>query len=92
MEISSHGHVPHLIGLFQSDDLNYTPERLNIHNAQFKLVSRQNSCGFFFCNTDSYYTEENLLAVASRKVSAFKTPSLFMFNKNEFIDLLSILN
>ena len=45
MEISSHGHLSHLIGLFQSGDLNYTFEWLNIHNAQFKLVSRLNSCG-----------------------------------------------
>ena len=82
MEISSHGHLPHLIGLFQSGDLNYTFGRLNIYNAQFKLVSRLNSC-VFFCNTDSYYTKETLLAMASRQVSSFTTLSLFMFNKKE---------
>lgn len=79
MKISSHGHLPHLIGLFQSGDLNYTFERLNIHNAEIKLVSRLNSCGFF-CNTDSFYIEENLLAGASRKVSAFKTLCLCLIN------------
>ena len=82
MEILSHGHVTHLIGLFQSGDLNYSFERLYIHNTQFILVSRLNSCGFV-CNTESYYTEENLLAGVSRKVSAFKALSLLMFNKNE---------
>ena len=82
MEISSHGHLPHLIGLFQSGVLHYTFEKLNIHNAQFKLVSRLNSCGFF-CNTDSHYTEENLLAGASRKISAFKTLSLCLIKRKK---------
>ena len=72
---NSHGHLPHLTGLFQSGDLNYTLESLNIYNWFLDWI--------FFCNTGSYYTEENLLAGASSKVNAFKTRFLFMFNKNE---------